>query len=139
MLPADKALMERLGARLREIRERAKLSQDAVGEKAGFSGKYIGEIEKGVRDVPLSTLRAVVESGLGVRLDSVLVERPYRRVDVEREPLARDVEITATLLATLPLRIRRPLLTLVEAVSSSATLRAAEPRVPKWRGTRRRK
>jgi len=108
MLPADKALMERLGARIREIRERAKLSQEAVGEKAGFSGKYIGEIEKGVRDVPLSTLRAVIESGLDLRVDALFLDRPHRRIPVDRMPLARDVELTASMLAILPMKMRPP-------------------------------
>lgn len=136
MLPADKALMERLGARLREIRERAKLSQEAVGERAGFSGKYIGEIEKGVRDVPLSTLRAVVEAGLGLRIDAFFGERP-RRASAEKAPLARDVELTATMLATLPMKMRRPLLALVEAVRDDQPVRAAEGPGPKWRRPRR--
>lgn len=140
MLPADKALAERLGARLREIRERAKLSQEAVAEKAGFSGKYLGEIEKGVRDVPLSTLRAVAESGLGVRIET-LFERSIPRAGQETAPHARDVELTATLLATLPMKIRRPLLTLVEAVANEQNaprvVRAAEPATP-WKRPRRR-
>src|ERR1700733_3086122 len=126
MLPADKALMERLGARLREIREHAKLSQEAVGERAGFSGKYIEEIEKGVRDVPMSTLRALVESGLGVRMDVLFVERPGR-IATYKPALARDIEITASLLAILPMKMRRPLLALVEAVSDKEhATRAAE-------------
>jgi transcriptional regulator with XRE-family HTH domain len=139
MLPADKALMERLGARLREIREHAKLSQDAVGERAGFSGKYIGEIEKGLRDVPLSTLRAVVESGLGLRIESVFLEHRRRRAAIHPEPLARDVELTASIVATLPMSMRRPLLALVEAASHAAqATRAAERAAgPKWPGTRK--
>ena len=139
MLPADKALMERLGARLREIREHAKLSQEAVGERAGFSGKYIGEIEKGVRDVPMSTLRALVESGLGVRMEALFVERPGRRVTTYKPTLARDVEITASLLAILPMKMRRPLLALVEAVSDKEQATRAAERPAGWKGSRRRR
>jgi transcriptional regulator with XRE-family HTH domain len=128
--------MERLGVRLREVRERAKLSQEAVGERAGFTGKYIGEIEKGVRDVPLSTLRAVVESGLGLELDTIFGERPHRRVAIDRV-LARDVELTAELLSGLPLKMRRPLVALVEVMSNTDhAARAAERSGPKWRKPR---
>ncbi len=140
MLPADKALLERLGARLRELREQAKLSQEAVGERAGFGGKYIGEIERGVRDVPLSTLRTVAESGLGVRIDTLFGDRAYRVIAVPRSEHARDVEMTASIVSRLPLRVRRPLLALIEAVSApELATRAAERGAAKWRTSKRRK
>ena len=139
MLPADKALMERLGARLREIRELAKLSQESVGEKAGFSGKYIGEIEKGVRDVPISTLRAVVEAGLGMRLEAFFSEQARRKRAPEAS-LARDVEITASMLAGLPMKMRRPLLALVTAVNQrEQATRAAERSAPQWQPGKHRR
>jgi transcriptional regulator with XRE-family HTH domain len=138
MLPADKALMERIGARLRELRERAHLTQDEVGERAGFGGKYVGEIERGIRDVPLSTLRAVAESGLGIRLETVFVEGPRRRIAVE--PLPRDVELTAAMIAKLPIGLRRPLLALVEAVGGDGyATRAAERAGPHWKRGRERR
>ncbi len=116
MLPADKALMERLGARLRQLREAAGLTQEAVAERAGFGGKYLGEIEKGLRDVPLSTLRAIAENGLGVHLDKVVgakgVPSSTRNAPPRAQP--RDVELTAELIGRLPLRQRRPLLALVK-------------------------
>lgn len=119
MLPADRILLERLGARLREIREAAKLSQEAVGEKAGFGGKYIGEIEKGIRDVPLSTLRAVAENGLGIKIETLLLGGRIRHVAADEQTHARDIEITAAILAELPMKIRRPLLALLKAFSEA--------------------
>lgn len=116
MLPADKALFERVGARLKALREKAGLTQEEVAQKAGFGGKYLGEVEKGLRDVPLSTLRAVVEDGLGYQLDAVLgaKHRPLKRKPGAKLP--RDVEITAELIAALPVASRRPLLALVKAM-----------------------
>ncbi len=116
MLPADKALMERLGARLRQLREAAGLTQEAVAERAGFGGKYLGEIEKGLRDVPLSTLRAIAENGLGVHLDKVFGAKGAPSSPRNAPPRAqpRDVELTAELIGRLPLRQRRPLLALVK-------------------------
>jgi len=117
MLPADQALLERIGARVRQLREAAGLTQEGLGERAGFGGKYVGEIEKGMRDVPLSTLRAIVESGLGLQLEAVFDKKASRkrrgRVEVA---VPRDVEITAELIAALPMKVRRPLLALASAL-----------------------
>jgi transcriptional regulator with XRE-family HTH domain len=79
MVPADRALLEQLGARIREIRESKKLTQDEIAERAGFGGKYIGEVEKGLRDVPVSTLRAVAENGLGIRIEALFDGRRSTR------------------------------------------------------------
>ena len=132
MLPADRTLLQHIGARLRELREAAALTQDEVGERAGFSGKYIGEIEKGKRDVPMSTLRAVVEGGLGAQLEAVFGGRASRRdrYDPPKVAFARDVEAIATVIAALPLRIRRPALALAEELQerTAPVSRAAEGR-----------
>jgi transcriptional regulator with XRE-family HTH domain len=141
MLPADKLLLERVGARLRELRLSAKLTQETVGERAGFSGKYIGEIEKGVRDVPLSTLRAVVEHGLGLHIEAALGGRAARYESHTTAIHPRDVEMTAALLAELPLAVRRPLSALAREVSYLVTpmpaTRAAESvRTPRTRRAR---
>jgi transcriptional regulator with XRE-family HTH domain len=140
VLPADRALMERIGARLRDLRERADLTQDEVGERAGFGGKYVGEIEKGIRDVPLSTLRAVAEAGLGVRLETVFSDAHRRKEPLASVPLPRDVEITASMISSLPMSARRPLLALVEVmVAQRPASRAAERTGPRWKSARRRK
>lgn len=122
MLPADRLLLERLGARLRQLREDAKLTQEQLAERAGFGGKYVGEIEKGIRDVPLSTLRAVVENGLGLQLDAVFSGKGgCRKVKVVAHP--RDVEITAGVISQLPMNVRRPLLSLLKAFSTKSPKR----------------
>lgn len=124
MLPADRQLFERIGQRIRELRENASLSQEQVGDRAGFGGKYIGEIEKGIRDVPLSTLRAVVENGLGVTLETIFSGRTRY---IERAEHARDVELTAAALADMPLRVRRAVNALVKALDEPKhASRAAE-------------
>lgn len=114
-------MAQRIGARLRDLRVAAKLTQEEVGERSGFSGKYVGEIEKGVRDVPLSTLRAVVEAGLGARMESVFGGRASRAAEAMRISYARDVEMTAELLAQVPLAERRALLALVKELVKKKT------------------
>lgn len=61
-----------LGSRLRNRRQHLRLTQDDVATRAGFSSKYISEIERGCRDMPLSTLCRIVESGLTWRIDEAL-------------------------------------------------------------------
>ena len=42
-----------------------------LGERAGFSGKYISEVERGLRDLPLSSLRAIAHQALGASFEQV--------------------------------------------------------------------
>lgn len=60
-----------LGKRLRELRVGRGLSQEEVGERSGFTGKYISEIERGRRDPPFTTLTAIATKGIGVGLATV--------------------------------------------------------------------
>jgi transcriptional regulator with XRE-family HTH domain len=58
-----------LGHAIRAAREGAQLTQAQLGKRAGIVGKYVSEIERGNRDVPFSTLRRIVEDGLGLTLE----------------------------------------------------------------------
>jgi len=58
-----------LGQAIRTRREAAGLTQAQLGKRAGIVGKYVSEIERGNRDIPFSTLRAIIEDGLGLHLD----------------------------------------------------------------------
>ncbi len=70
--PMQDELKKTLGARLRGRRQQLRLTQDEVASRAGFSSKYISEIERGCRDMPLSTLCRIVEHGLEWRVDEAL-------------------------------------------------------------------
>ena len=61
--------LRKLGALIRTCRSAAQLTQAELGRRAGIVGKYVSEIERGTRDVPFSTLRAIAEDGLGLVLD----------------------------------------------------------------------
>jgi transcriptional regulator with XRE-family HTH domain len=67
MAPRD--LLVELGSSLRAHRLARKLTQGQVAARAGFTGKYLSEIERGTRDVPLGTLHAIVHKGLGMSLE----------------------------------------------------------------------
>jgi transcriptional regulator with XRE-family HTH domain len=44
------------GLRLRELRRRQRLTQTGLGEAAGLSGKFIGEVERGQKSISLDSL-----------------------------------------------------------------------------------
>ncbi|HEY4059598.1 MAG TPA: helix-turn-helix transcriptional regulator [Kofleriaceae bacterium] len=68
-MAASTSALRTLGQAIRARREAAGLTQAQLGKRAGIVGKYVSEIERGNRDVPFSTLRAIVEDGLGLTLD----------------------------------------------------------------------
>lgn len=57
----------RFGIRLRELRTRAKLSQEKLGAKAGIARNFVSMIENGQRNVTLDTVEKLAK-GLGCRL-----------------------------------------------------------------------
>lgn len=54
------------------MREERGLTQEEVATRAGFTAKYLSECERGLRDLPLSSLRSIVEDGLGSALEAAL-------------------------------------------------------------------
>jgi transcriptional regulator with XRE-family HTH domain len=85
--PADAAYLRRVGARLRELRTERGLTQDAVAERAGLVPHYISYIEAGKNNLPLCTLRALVEDGIGATLGELFEARAPARA--ARKPRAR--------------------------------------------------
>ena len=53
-----------VGPRLRALREARGWTQQELASRVGLTSKYISESERGLRDLPLSTLRRIVEDGL---------------------------------------------------------------------------
>jgi len=91
-----------LGQLIRQRRGAAGLTQDQLGKRAGIVGKYVSEIERGTRDVPFSTLHAIVESGLGLTLEVAFPTKPTPRSGTTRPPLPRQIAEVARQLAELP-------------------------------------
>lgn len=54
-----------LGERLRELREAAGMTQEALGQAAGLHWTYIGQIERGERNLTYQNLLKLAR-GLGV-------------------------------------------------------------------------
>lgn len=58
----DKEILKLVGTRIRALRKERGLSQEALGEKGGFHFSYIGQIERGEKNVSLLNLHKIAES-----------------------------------------------------------------------------
>lgn len=68
-----------LGERLRTLRRERGWSQEALGERSGLSGKFIGEVERGEKSISVDSLYRV----------SVALRYPLRKlVDLPGPELA---------------------------------------------------
>ncbi len=59
----------KIGALLHEARLEKGMTQAELAEKAGTTKSYISKIENNIKEVRLSTLQKIVQSGLGGQLD----------------------------------------------------------------------
>ena len=57
-----------IGEIVQEAREGQGLTQEQLAQKVGTSKSYISKIENNVKEAKLSTLRKIVEQGLGMHL-----------------------------------------------------------------------
>jgi transcriptional regulator with XRE-family HTH domain len=62
-----------VGQRVRSLRQDRDLSQVALGQKAGLSGKFIGEVERGDKSVSVDSLYHVAKV-LRVPMSALLTE-----------------------------------------------------------------
>jgi transcriptional regulator with XRE-family HTH domain len=107
-----------LGQLIRHRRTVGGLTQDQLGKRAGIVGKYVSEIERGTRDVPFSTLHAIVEDGLALRLDvrfGTAAEGGGRGAKLA-SPLPRSVDQLARAIAELPAERRTAVLAIVRTL-----------------------
>jgi transcriptional regulator with XRE-family HTH domain len=106
----------RVGQRMREIRLSLELTQAKVGELAGFTAKYINEIEAGRRpNLPLSTLVAIAEKGLKCSLSDVFQPEPRRARAQPKTELPSALQALAHELARLPAAKRKAVLKVLRA------------------------
>lgn len=80
-------LLRAVGEQIRARRTDLKLTQSELGERAGIVDRYVSEIERGTRDVPFSTLYAIVERGLELQLDVVFRPRDQQRLETRLDEM----------------------------------------------------
>src|SRR5512145_1577493 len=75
---AVKHVRKFLGQRLRALRKQRTLSQERLGHRAGISGKFIGEVERGEKSISIDSLyRVSVALDVPLRdLTDVRADRP---------------------------------------------------------------
>jgi transcriptional regulator with XRE-family HTH domain len=80
---AVKHVRKFLGQRLRALRKQRGLRQERLGDRAGLSGKFIGEVERGEKSISIDSLYRV----------SVALEIPLRDLtDVRADKGLRGAE-----------------------------------------------
>ena len=56
------AIQEAFGARVRELRKKAQLSQEGLADAAGLDRSYIGGVERGERNVSLVNIHKIAQA-----------------------------------------------------------------------------
>ncbi len=59
----------RLGLMIQEARKKKGMTQQELADKVGINKAYISRVENDIKDVRYSTLRKIVEVGLGGELE----------------------------------------------------------------------
>ncbi len=99
----DRALLEALGRRIKELRIRRGLTQQQLGERASLAPKYVSELERGLRNPSLTTLHRLCSTGLGASLAVLLfgIEEDGQRSDSRGRQPRRVLEDDAPYLLQL--------------------------------------
>jgi len=70
-------ILKALGTWVKTARKRQGLSQEALGEKTGLSSNYISLIERGQKQVTLTTLETI-SSALGIDLKAIFMDYQFK-------------------------------------------------------------
>lgn len=63
---------DKLGLRMRALREARGLTQEQVGERVGISQKYLSELERGTKSPSWEILVAIAHKGFEIRLSALM-------------------------------------------------------------------
>ena len=55
-------ILQRLGSRIRSLREHAKVSQEELGHLSGLHRTYVGAIERGERNPSVLSLKKIADA-----------------------------------------------------------------------------
>lgn len=65
-----KSVRQKIGCRIREIRENMHISQEDLGFRAGLHRTYIGSVERGERNLSIDAIEKIAK-GLRVKIKSI--------------------------------------------------------------------
>lgn len=71
----DRVVLRNFGNRVRQLRRRRKLSQEALADEAGLDRSYVGGVERGERNVSLANIEKIALA-LGVPLTELFDSTP---------------------------------------------------------------
>lgn len=77
---SSSGILTQFGARLRELRQKAKLTQEALALNSGLDRSYVGQVERGERNVSLENI---------ARLADALDIAPYRLLEPPRTRISK--------------------------------------------------
>ena len=80
---ARSAKLRAFGLRVRELRVRARLSQEALADRAGLHRTYVGSVERGERNIALANIHALA-AALTVPVERLFAEpdgQPHHPAD----------------------------------------------------------
>lgn len=101
-------VVTRLGERIRRLRKLKGMSQEQLAEIAGIHTNYVGQVERGEKNLTIDTLQKIVE-GLGVTLEEL-----FRYVDPMKKKDA--LSLIVELLAERPTRDQQMALKVLKTV-----------------------
>lgn len=98
-----------IGARLRRLRNNAKLTQEDLARAARLTAKFVSQIENGHVNPSIGVITRLVEDGLSMPLAAFFAN------DVDGE-VHDDLDRLATLLSGQPAHVRQRALAVVKAL-----------------------
>lgn len=107
-------LLQRLGRRVRELRDERDLTQEELAEGAGISWHFLSSIERGQKGATVETLAALAKA-----MDVSLAEL---FLDVDR-PLPREAKRLTQALAGRPVDAQRTILAIVDQALRLASIK----------------
>ncbi|TVY07045.1 helix-turn-helix domain-containing protein [Paenibacillus cremeus] len=87
----DKAVLKSVGSRIRDLRKQKDLSQEELGEIAGFHFSYIGGVERAEKNISLINLQKIAD-GLCVPIHELfLFTKRVRTSNTEKDILLNQI------------------------------------------------
>lgn len=64
-------ILQRFGIRIREVRSARGITQEDLGELSGLSRQYIGDVERGARNISLVNIERIAKA-FGISVSELL-------------------------------------------------------------------